>query len=188
MILYIVGASGLVALVLVLALFAFTGGSSTDTKSVAAALKSAGWTFKTYPAQPRTPHYTSLTPTDPMKYNSSPPTSGRHYSVPIIWGYYTEQVNTLQSVHNLEHGGVLIQWGNRVPQSQVDEIHSFWQDDSNAILAFPNPDLGNKIALTAWTHLAEGTKWNEAVAKKFRDAFRYKGPERIPPDSLNPGQ
>jgi uncharacterized protein DUF3105 len=188
MILYGVAASGLLALVVVLALFAFSGGSKTDTKGVAASLKDAGWTFKTYPAQPRTPHYTSLPPSNPLPYNSFPPTSGRHYFQWIVWGFYTEPVNVYQSVHNLEHGGVLIQWGNKVPQSQVDQIHTFWKDDPNAILAFPNPKLGNKIAMTAWTHLAEGTKWSETAATTFRDAFRYKGPEQIPPDSLNPGQ
>jgi hypothetical protein len=188
MILYGLGGSGLVALLVVLGVLAFTGGGGkTDTKGVAAALKSAGWTFKTYPAQPRTPHYTSLSPKDPLKYNSFPPTSGRHYYQWAIWNFYTEPVDVYQSVHNLEHGGIVIQWGNKVPQSDVDEIHAFWQDDPNAILAFPNPKLGNKIALTAWTHLAEGTKWSDAVGKKFRDAFRYKGPEKIPADSLQPG-
>jgi hypothetical protein len=97
-------------------------------------------------------------------------------------------VDVYQSVHNLEHGGILVQWGPKVPQSDIDKIHAFWREDPNAILAFPNPKLGNKIALTAWTHLAEGTSWNEDAAKTFRDAFRYKGPERIPPESLNPGQ
>jgi len=189
-ILYAVAASGLVALLVVIGLFVFTGGSgsSSDTKGVAAAMQDAGWTFKTYPAQPRTPHYTTLPPKDPLKYNSFPPTSGRHYYQWAIWGFYTEPVDVYQSVHNLEHGGILVQWGPKVPQSDIDKIHAFWREDPNAILAFPNPKLGNKIALTAWTHLAEGTSWNEDAAKTFRDAFRYKGPERIPPDSLNPGQ
>jgi hypothetical protein len=187
LILYGVAASGLVGLVVVIALFAF-GGGGTSTKEVAAVMKNAGWTFKTYPAQPRTPHYQTLPPKKPLKYNSFPPTSGRHYYQWVIWGFYDEPVDVYQEVHNLEHGGVIVHWGNKVPASDVEKIRSFYNDDANAILAAPLPKLGNKISLTAWTHLAEGTTWNEGAAKKFRDAFRYKAPEKIPPDSLNPGQ
>ena len=188
LILYGIAASGLVGLAVVLALFAFGGGGGTSAKSVASAMKSAGWTFKTYPAQPRTPHYTSLPPKKPLEYNSFPPTSGRHYYQWVIWGFYDQPVDAYQEVHNLEHGGIVIHWGNKVPAAEVEKIRSFYTDDANAILAAPLPKLGNKISLTAWTHLAEGTTWNESAAKTFRDAFRYKGPEKIPPDSLNPGQ
>jgi Protein of unknown function (DUF3105) len=190
MILYGVGGSGLVALLVVIVVIAFGGGGGgPSTKNVAAAMKKAGWTFKTYPAQPRTPHYTTLPPKHPLKYNSFPPTSGRHYYQWVIWGFYPEAVDEYQAVHNLEHGGIVVQWGNKVPESQVDKIRSWYQQsDGRAILAAPLPRLGNKIALTAWTHLAEGTKFSESAFDEFRDAFRYKGPEKIPPDALNPGQ
>ena len=189
-ILYAAGASGLLGLAIVLIVIAFAGGGKANVKGVAAAAKAAGGTFQTFPAQPRTPHYTTLPPKNPLKYNSFPPTSGRHYFQWVIWGYYTQPVNLYQEVHNLEHGGVIIQWGSKVPPSDVEKIHQFWREDPNAMLAAPLPKLGNKIALTAWTHLAEFTRFDEAAFKKFRDVLRYHAPESpiLPKSALNPGQ
>jgi hypothetical protein len=189
LVLYGLAAAGLVGLAIAIGVIALSGGSSgSGAKGVASAMKSVGWTFKTFPAQPRTPHYTTLPPKNPLKYNSFPPTSGRHYYQWVIWGAYDQPVDLYQEVHNLEHGGIIVQWGTKVPQSEVAKIQDWYRNDPNAILIAPLPKLGNKIAITAWTHLAEGTKWNAGAANKFRDAFRYKAPEKIPPDSLNPGQ
>jgi hypothetical protein len=186
--LYGLAASGVVALAVVVGIIALSGGGGKSSKSVAAAMKNAGCTFKTFKAQPRAPHYTTLPPKNPLAYNSFPPTSGRHYYQWVVWGYYDQPVDIYQEVHNLEHGGVIIQWGAKVPKSEVSKIQAFYQQDANAILAAPLPKLGNKIALTAWTHLAECTKFDAGAAKTFRDAFRYKAPEKIPPSSLNPGE
>jgi Protein of unknown function (DUF3105) len=189
-ILYAAGASGLLGLAIVLIVFAFAGGSKANVASVSAAVEKVGGTFKTFPAQPRTPHYTTLPPKNPLKYNSFPPTSGRHYFQWVIWGYYTEPVNLYQEVHNLEHGGVIIQWGSKVSASDVEKIHQFWREDPNAMLAAPLPKLGNKIALTSWTHLAEFTKFDEGAFKKFRDVLRYHGPESplLSKSDLAPGK
>ena len=43
-------------------------------------------------------------------YNSIPPTSGTHWAVPAEWGIYDEPVPNERQVHNLEHGGVMIQY------------------------------------------------------------------------------
>ena len=188
LILYGVAASGIVGLAVVLGLFAFGGGGGgADTGSVKSAMAAAGCTFKTYPEQPRTPHYTSLPPKNPMKYNSFPPTSGRHYYAPLVFGPYDSPVDEYQAVHNLEHGAVIIQWGNKVPQSDVTEIQSFYRGDPNALIIAPLPKLGNKIALTAWTRLATCRRFDKNAFAKFRDAFRYHAPEKFPPDQLNPG-
>jgi len=51
----------------------------------------------------------------------------------------------------------------------------------------PLPKLGDKIALTAWTHLASCSTFDESAFKAFRDAYRGKGPERFPVSQLTPG-
>ncbi|MDX6386915.1 MAG: hypothetical protein QOD85_717, partial [Gaiellaceae bacterium] len=145
---------------------------------------------KHLPAQPRTPHYTSLNPSPPPSWNSYPPSSGRHFYQWVLWGSYTEPVPLIKEVHNLEHGGMIIQYGNKVSKSDISKIEAFWQKDPTAMLVAPLPNLGNKIALTAWTNWAECTSFNDKAFKSFQSAFRYHGPESpvFPKSALQPGQ
>ena len=188
-ILYGVAGAGIVALIVVVAVVVLGGGSSGG-KSAAKALAAAGCQYKHYPAQVRLPHYETLNPSPPPSWNSFPPSSGRHYFQWVLWGDYTEPVPLIKEVHNLEHGGVIIQYGNRVPTSDVQKINDFWRSDANAMLVAPLPKLGNKIALTSWTQWAECTTFNQNAFAKFRSAFRYHGPESsvFPKSALEPGQ
>jgi hypothetical protein len=186
MILYGLAATGIIGLVLVLALFAFAGGGS-NSASVEAAMKDAGCTFKTYKEQPRTPHFATTPPAKPFKYNSFPPSSGRHYFQTVTYGFYDQPVDKYSVVHNLEHGAILVYWGNKVPRSEIEKIRTWWQDDARGIVASPLPALGNKIAVVAWTHVAKCTSFDDKAFSKFRDTFQFKGPEQIPPESMDPG-
>lgn len=188
-ILYAAAASGIVALVIVVLVIAL-GGGSHSAQDAAKTLVASGCTYKHYPAQPRTPHYTTLTPNPPPSWNSYPPSSGRHYFQWVLWGNYTEPVPLIKEVHNLEHGGMIIHYGNKVPKSDISQIDAFWQKDPTAMLVSPLPKLGNKISMTAWTNWAECTRFNEKAFKAFQSAFRYHGPESsiFPKSSLQPGQ
>ena len=152
------------------------------------AIRNAGGQFRTYPALPRAPHYQTLNPTPAPKWNSFPPTSGRHYYQPLIFGIYTEPVPEIRAVHNLEHGAVILQYGDKVSKAGVAKITAWYRQDANAVLVAPLPKLGDKVALTAWTRWAETTGFNEKVANDFRRAFRYKAPEHYPKSYLNPGE
>jgi len=166
-------------------------GESTATLAIeagAAAIKNAGCEFRTYPALPRTPHYVTLNPSPPPSWNSVPPTSGRHYYQPLIFGIYTEPVPEIRAVHNLEHGAVILQYGDKVSASDVAKITAWSRKDANAVLVAPLPKLGAKTALTAWTRWTECTGFNEKAANAFRSAFRYQAPEKFPPSYLNPGE
>lgn len=166
-----------------IAVAATRGGSGSS--DVAKNLAAAGCTFKAYPDLGRE-HVSSLTAK--VHYNSFPPTSGRHYLQPALWGFYDDPVaSQVQAVHNLEHGGVVVQWGSGVPALAVAQLRSLWQDSPNGMLMAPLPKLGDKIALTAWTHLAICPRFDESAVKAFRDAYRAKGPERFPLSVLTPG-
>ena len=98
-----------VAVVLVIAAVAAAvslgSGKSTKAKAttgqLAAAMTAAGCTLHTYPSIGRG-HITTLDPKPPIKYNSFPPTSGKHYYVPAVWGSYDTPVSEYQAIHNLE--------------------------------------------------------------------------------------
>ena len=122
----------------------------------------------------------------------TPPSNGSHYFSPAIWDFYTTAANPIQVVHNEEHGGVIIWWGDKVPQATVEKLHDFYNESPNGMLGTPYPKLGNKVAITAWTAPAGGTgegrvavctAFNEDAFTAFRDAFRGKGPERFPVDT-----
>jgi hypothetical protein len=91
-------------------------------------------------------------------------------------------------VHNLEHGAVILQYGDKVPAAQVQQINAWYQRDANALVVAPLPKLGDKVALTSWTNWTECTGFNEKAANAFRKAFRYHAPEQFPKSYLQPGQ
>ena len=149
-------------------------------------MTAAGCTLHTYPSAGRG-HITTLDPNPPIKYNSFPPTSGKHYYVPAVWGSYDAPVSEYQAIHNLEHGGIVIQYGKGVSEDTVSQVGDFYQSDPVGLLVAPLPKLGNKVALTAWTHLALCPGFDEKAFEAFRDAYRYQGPEKFPPNALQPG-
>jgi hypothetical protein len=186
-------ASGVVALAVAgTVVYLATAGKSSST-SVTSAMRTAGCTLKTARATSRQ-HVTSLT--KKIKYNTDPPSNGSHYYSPAIWDFYTSPANPIQVVHNQEHGGVILWWGNKVPSSTVEELRTFYNSSPDGMLGTPLARLGSKVAITAWTappaglgegHVAVCPTFNEKAFKAFRDAYRGRGPERYPLDSLTPG-
>lgn len=125
-----------------------------------------------------------------FEYNSFPATSGPHDPTPAIWNVYDRPVPELKVVHNLEHGGVVVQYGDEVPAATVSEIVAWYGDDPRGLIVAPLPDLGNKIAVTAWTHLMTCTDFDEDAFGDFVDDYRGPdgdAPEKYELDELQPG-
>jgi len=93
-------------------------------------------------------------PNQDVKYNSFPPSSGPHYAQPAPWNLYSDPVKQTILVHNLEHGGIVIQYGNKVSQDDVQKIDALYQDDPYGLVVAPYDKLGSKIAATAWNEPA----------------------------------
>jgi Protein of unknown function (DUF3105) len=187
----LVGVLALVAAGVAVAVVVVSGGGSSA--SVEATMQEAGCTIKTAPAKSRK-HVTSLNAK--IKYNTDPPSNGSHYYQPAIWDFYTTEAAPIQVVHNEEHGGVILWWGNKVSASTIDALRAFYEKSPNAMLGTPYPSLGDKIAITAWTapsggmgegHAAVCPAFDEKAFAKFRDAYRGQGPERYPMEQLTPG-
>ncbi len=141
------GAIVIAAAVIAISLASRGGGaaSASSTKKAAARIMAAGCTFHTYPSEGRD-HVQSIDAK--VAYNSFPPTSGRHYYKPLIWNRYSQSLPLVAEVHNLEHGGVIIQYGKRVSHAIVTQVTSFYDSSPNAMLLAPLPKLDSKIALT----------------------------------------
>ena len=156
---------------------------------------------QTFPPMGRQ-HIEKLSPD--FRYNSYPPTSGPHYGGPkgpAVWGIYDTPVDETALVHNLEHGGVVVQYGSDVPQSTIDQITAWYQDnDPNGLVVAPiwpdiqataPKDVNDKIFLTSWTHLMTCPTFDEGAFSSFRDDFRGPSgdaPEKFPLSELTPGR
>jgi hypothetical protein len=196
MILLVVAALGFVGLGVALALVAFSGsdsGGSVDTGALG-----GGCTLQTFPGQ-GAEHVATLP--SGFKYNSDPPTTGPHNPDPATFDVYDEPVDQMQLVHNLEHGGVVIQYGDEVPREQVDAIVDWYRERPNGIIIAPRAKLGDQIALGAWNAepreendddlgmgiLAKCRAFDEDAFDTFMDRYAFKGPERFPEEALAPG-
>jgi hypothetical protein len=211
-IVYGVAGAGLVALVAVVVVVFAGGGSSAagSPQAVAATMRAAGCTLTTSKSSPSAQHISSFS--QKVTYSTYPPTSGRHYYTPALWGNYNQPVDPRQAVHNEEHGGIDIWVGPEVSPAERQKVNDFYDEDPDAILVTPITDRatgvaypkhappGSKIFLTAWTveikngSAANGTnivaacpQFDEKAFRAFRDEFRGKGPERYPVSSLTPG-
>jgi hypothetical protein len=196
-------ALGVIMLVGVGAVFAFGGGSSNASGALIQTSACTEEQFKGLPPA----HLQN--PDAPVKYNSFPPSSGPHYQQPAPWGIYPDSIKQTILVHNLEHGGVIIQYGTGVGESDVQKLQSFYQDDPYGLVVAPYAKLGKKIAATAWNepayeqnqdanfskvdaghgYVLTCTSFDKDALSKFRDKRRNKAGERYQSvKDMAPGQ
>jgi hypothetical protein len=174
------------------------GGGDDGGSDARAALEEAGCTLQAVEALPGV-HSIRTSDGKSDAWNTDPPTSGPHYEVPAIWGSYDNAVNQAQLVHNLEHGGIAVQYGDAVPDETVAQLQTLVQDHPRGTILAPYPALGNQIALGAWVtedastpddataYLAKCEEFDQDAFEAFFDAYQFQGPERFPADSLLPG-
>lgn len=114
-----------------------------------------------------------IQPPQTATYNSTPPTSGPHYGNLARWGIHEEPIPNELQVHNLEDGGVMVQYncpdGCDELVQQLEEVVSRY--DTGVILA-PYPDMDARIALTAWTRILKLEEFDEARITNFINAYR----------------
>jgi hypothetical protein len=199
----LLGAAAIVALAAIVGAVVLMRGSDSG---VAETMRAAGCTYREVEARQNIPpgeqrHVEELP--KGFKYNTDPPTSGVHHPNTIIWGIYDAPIAQIRSVHNLEHGGVVIQYGNRLSGDVAGRLSEFYRDDPNGLVVAPRPALGNRISLAAWTfdqdrlveaggyegegRLALCPNFDEGALRKFVDEYRGRGPEPFPVEDLAPG-
>jgi Protein of unknown function (DUF3105) len=204
--LYVAGGAVAVALIAAALFFALAGSSSGGEKKVASLMSTAGCNFKTvtaYVPPGQGVHVNSLTKRLP--WNTDPPSNGQHYPVWAVWGFYTDPINPHRVVHNEEHGGVILWWGDKVPASTVGRLRSLYNEQPDGTFGTPYPVLGSKVAISAWTgdpsrygrnnywgqgHLAVCPRLDAATRQafeQFRTTYRGHGPEGVPLSADEPG-
>jgi hypothetical protein len=157
---------------------------------VAPAAKAAGCQLRTKKGSGVATHTTDLGTR--VKYNTNPPTTGRHYEIPAEDGIYGQAPQDEQLVHNMEHGRVIIWVKPSLPAKQRADIRALVEDDSYQMVLVPRRNMPYAVAATAWDAdpapggTGELLLCNDVNDKTFdalqafRDEHRSQGPEPIP--------
>ncbi|MEW6324080.1 MAG: DUF3105 domain-containing protein [Nitrospirota bacterium] len=122
-------------------------------------------------------------------YNSDPPTSGPHVRWVAKWGAHTAPIPLEVQVHNLEDGGVVIQYNCSsapcpeliakleallrhpdllaMPQAMIEHgAEKFLR-----LIVAPYPTMKAKIALTAWGRIETLEHYDQARILQFIKAY-----------------
>jgi hypothetical protein len=104
-------------------------------------------------------------------YNSDPPTSGPHLPYIAPWGVHTRPIPPQLQVHNLEDGGVMVQYNCTCPDL-VDQLRGVVSRYDKFVILAPYPGMTSRIALTAWTRMDRLEQFDERRITRFIDAYR----------------
>jgi hypothetical protein len=108
-----------------------------------------------------------------VPYNSDPPTSGPHMPYIAPWGIHTEPIVKELQVHNLEDGGVMVQYHCATPcPDLVAKLTEIVRRYETQVILAPYPGMRTRIALTAWTRLDAFDDLDEARIVRFIRAYR----------------
>ena len=168
------------------------GGSVPEQKAtdLAQAAKAAGCELKSFRATSRD-HTEDLA--EAIGYESSPPTSGKHFVTPAEDGAYDDAPDAKELVHTMEHGRVIIWFKRNLPKDDRANLAALFEEDTYQMVITPDPTkMKYAVAATAWNAEPEpnGTgrllgcpKMDDGVfdaIRAFKDEHRSNGPEPVP--------
>jgi hypothetical protein len=104
-------------------------------------------------------------------YNSDPPTSGPHLPYIAPWGVHARPISRELQVHNLEDGGVVVQYSCDCPEV-VAKLRAIVERYDKQVILAPYPTMKARIALTAWTRLETLDEPDEKRIVRFIEAYR----------------
>jgi hypothetical protein len=107
-----------------------------------------------------------------VAYNSDPPTSGPHLPHIAPWGVHTRPLVKELQVHNLEDGGVVVNYKPQCADQVQVGLRGIVDRYRDRVVLAPYPGLDRCIALTAWTRIDKMDALDERRVSRFIDAYR----------------
>ena len=107
-----------------------------------------------------------------FQYASDPPTSGPHAQGITSWGVHGQPIPKALQVHNLEDGGVLVQYNCTDCDDLVAKLMDIVRRYPDKVILAPYPGMKTRIALTAWSYLDALDKFDEQRILRFIEAHR----------------
>ncbi len=107
-----------------------------------------------------------------IAYNSDPPTSGPHVTGLARWGIHKAPIPKELQVHNLEEGGVIIQYNRNADTELISKLAEITRGYTNLVILALYPYMDSLIALTAWTRIDTLDQFDEKRIERFIKAYR----------------
>ncbi len=104
-------------------------------------------------------------------YNTSPPTSGPHTPYLADWGVHKIPVPQEIQTHNLEDGGVMVQYNCDKPCDELVKQLEALTTKYDRLIVAPYPLMTAKIALTAWQRIEILDAFDERRMAAFIEAY-----------------
>lgn len=107
-----------------------------------------------------------------FRYASDPPTSGPHLAGAARWGVLDQPIAKALQVHNLEDGGVLVQYNCTDCDDTISRLRDLVRRYSDKVILAPYPGMKPRIALTAWAYIDTMDEFDEQRVLRFIEAHR----------------
>lgn len=107
-----------------------------------------------------------------FRYASDPPTSGPHAAGIAAWGIHERPIPKILQIHNLEDGGVLIQYNCEGCDDLVSKLGDIVRRYPDKVILAPYPGMKTRIGLTAWSYIDAFAEFDERRVVRFIEAHR----------------
>lgn len=87
------------------------------------------------------------------------------------WGIHTQPIPDELQVHNLEDGGVLVQYNCRDCDDLIAELKAIVSRYPDKVILAPYPQMDTRIALTAWGRIDTFDTVDEPRIVRFIEAY-----------------
>jgi hypothetical protein len=118
-----------------------------------------------------------------IQYDTSPPTSGPHYTSTVSAGFYDEPRPAGALVHTLEHGAVIVYYDpaalDQESRADLEALASEYTGTWQSVVVVPNPaeNPESPYVLTAWRQMLRMDGYDGDVVRAFMAEYLGRGPE-----------
>lgn len=107
-----------------------------------------------------------------FRYSSDPPTSGPHFAGAAAWGVHEQPIPKALQIHNLEDGGVLVQYNCFDCDDLIFRLKDIVRRYPDKVILAPYPGMKSRIGLTAWSYIDAFDQFDEPRILRFIEAHR----------------
>jgi hypothetical protein len=114
-------------------------------------------------------------------YDVTPPSEQLPFGTPVNWGVYPIPLGDEVQIHNLEHGGVILNYDcpDGCPEL-VEQLQSVIPGVGAQFILAPYPDMPTRIAITSWRHIDQMDEFDADRLNEFINAYLDRAPESVP--------
>jgi hypothetical protein len=124
-------------------------------------------------------------------YLTIPPASGPHWITnpsetvptgsPARWGAYGTPLPDEVQIHNLEHGGIILNYNCEEDCSElINQLQSVIPGQGAQFILAPYPNMSTRIAITSWRHIDQMDEFDADRLNAFINAYLDRAPESVP--------